>query len=145
MEVRWQRQRWEFPPLKLKNVAYRNRGDGTFEDVSQKWHFGTEDDISHSMAAADLDGDGDLDVVVNRFRSPALLLRNDARGPRVAVRLIGDAPNTQAVGAKITLLGGAIPIETREVSAAGLYMSHSDYLPSFSIPQSLSPPLIIDC
>src|SRR5258708_12914507 len=92
MEVRWQRQRWEFPPLKLKNVAYRNRGDGTFEDVSQKWHFGTEDDISHSMAAADLDGDGDLDVVVNRFRSPALLLPNDATCPPLSVPLLSPPP-----------------------------------------------------
>jgi hypothetical protein len=142
--ARWQRQRWEFPPLKLKNVAFRNRGDGTFEDVSQKWRFGTEDDISHTMAAADLDGDGDLDVVVNRFRSPALVLRNDAKAPRVAVRLIGDAPNTQAVGAKITLLGGAVPIETREISVGGLYMSHSDYLASFAMGTSDSATLVID-
>src|SRR2546430_5581594 len=114
--AQWQRQRWEFPVLRLKNVAYRNRGDGTFEDVSQKWRFGTEEDISHTMAAADLDGDGDLDVVVNRLRSPALILRNDASAPRVAVRLIGDAPNTQAVGAKIHLPRGRVPDVTRRVS-----------------------------
>src|SRR5215467_12938893 len=58
----WQRLRWQFPPLPLKNVAFRNRGDLTFEDASDKWHFGTEADYSHAMAAADLDGDGDLDV-----------------------------------------------------------------------------------
>ena len=143
-DVRWQRQRWEFPPLRLKNVAYRHRGDGTFEDVSERWRFGTEDDISHAMATADLDGDGDLDVVVNRLRSPALVLRNDASAPRVAVRLVGDAPNTQAVGAKITLTGGAVPIETREVSVGGLYMSHSDYEASFAMGTSDSATLVID-
>ena len=108
-DVPWRDTRWEFPALRLKNVAFRNRGDLTFEDESAAWRFGTEDDISHAMAAADLDGDGDLDVVVNRLGSPALVLRNDASAPRVAVRLAGDAPNTRAVGAKIRLLGGAVP------------------------------------
>ena len=137
-DVPWQRLRWQFPPLKLKNVAYRNRGDLTFEDVSQKWHFGTEDDQSHALAAADLDGDGDLDVVVNRLGAPALVLRNDASAPRVAVRLAGKAPNTKAVGARIRLLGGATPLQQREVSAGGLYMSHSDYLASFGMGKSTS-------
>ncbi|MEO8337631.1 MAG: FG-GAP-like repeat-containing protein [bacterium] len=132
----WQRERWQFPALPLKNVAFRNRGDLTFEDMSDKWRFGTEADISHSMAMADLDGDGDLDVVVNRLRAPALILRNDASAPRVAVRLIGDAPNTRAVGAKIRLLGGAVPTQVREVQVGGLYMAHSDYEASFAMGSS---------
>jgi hypothetical protein len=131
--TQWQRERWEFPPLKLKNVAFRNRGDLTFEDVSEQWRFGLEDDVSHAMAAADLDDDGDLDVVVNRLGAPVLVLRNDATAPRVAVRLIGEAPNTKAVGAKITLRGGAVPVETRDVAVGGLYLSHSDYLASFAM------------
>ena len=130
--VPWQRHRWEYPRLALRNVAYRNRGDLTFEDVSERWGFGLEEDLSHAMAAADLDGDGDLDVVVSRLGAPALVLRNDAAAPRIAVRLLGDAPNTQAVGAKIRVLGGAVPVQVREVTAGGLYLSHSDYLASFA-------------
>ena len=143
-DVPWQRLRWQFPTLKLKNVAFRNRGDMTFEDVSTRWRFGTEDDISHAMAAADLDGDGDLDVVVNRLGAPALVLRNDATAPRVAVRLVGDAPNTKAVGARIRLLGGAIPLQEREVVAGGIYLSHSDYEASFAMGKSDSATLVID-
>jgi hypothetical protein len=143
-DVGWRRLRWEFPPLRLKNVAFRNRGNLTFEDVSERWNFGTEEDISHTMAAADLDGDGDLDVVVNRLASPVLVLRSDASAPRVAVRLIGDPPNTRAVGAKIRLLDGAIPIEEREVVVGGLYMSHSDYLATFAMGKSDSATLVID-
>jgi hypothetical protein len=126
-DIPWQRLRWEFPALKLKNVAYRNRGDMTFEDASARWRFGVEDDISHTIAAGDLDGDGDLDAVVSRLGAPALVLRNDAPAPRVAVRLVGAAPNTRAVGARIQLLGGAVPVQQHEVAAGGLYMSHSDY------------------
>lgn len=142
--VQWQKTRWEFPTLKLKNVAYRNRGDMTFEDVSQKWHFGTEDAVSHTMAAADLDGDGDLDVVVNRLGSPVEILRNDASAARVAVRLVGDKPNTRAVGSKVTLLGGAVPVQKREVVVGGLYMSHSDYELSFAMGKSDSATLVVD-
>ena len=143
-DVSWRRLRWEFPKLHLKNMAFRNRGDLTFEDASTAWRFGTEEAISHALAAGDLDGDGDLDVVVNRLGFPALLLRNDATTPRVAVRLIGDAPNTKAVGAKIRLLGGAVPIQEREVVAGGLYLSHSDYEASFSMGTADSATLVVD-
>ena len=143
-DVGWQRQRWEFPRLALRNVALRNRGGMRFEDASEAWHFGTEPDISHAIAAADLDGDGDLDVVVNRLDSPALLLRSDSPAPRVAIRLVGDAPNTQAVGAKVKLFSGAEPIQMREVTAGGLYLSHSDYEMAFAMGRADSATLEVE-
>jgi hypothetical protein len=129
----WQELRWKFPKLALPNVAFRNRGNLTFEDAGAKWGFAQEPDVSHGMAVADLDGDGDLDVVVNRLGAPASVLRNNAPGRRVAVRLSAAAPNTRAIGARVRLLGGATPIQAQEVKAGGLYMSHSDYLLSFAM------------
>ena len=143
-DVNWRRQRWEYPPLPLRNVAFRNRGDLTYEDAGGRWRFGTEEDISHSIASADLDGDGDLDVIVNRLGAPALLLRNDASAARVAVRLRGDTPNTQAIGATIRLLGGAVPNQSREVVVGGLYMSHSDHQASFAMGSSDSARIVVD-
>lgn len=140
----WQRLRWQFPPLPLKNVAFRNRGDMTFEDASTKWNFALDAGYSHAIAAADLDGDGDLDVVINRLRAPPLILRNNASAPRVAVRLIGDAPNTQAVGARVRLLNGAVPLQQREVVVGGLYMSHSDYEVSLAMGKSDTATLEVD-
>ena len=142
--VAWQKLRWQFPRLALKNVAFRNRGDLTFEDVSAAWGFGTEEDVSHAVASADLDGDGDLDVVVNRLGAPALMLRNNAGAARVGVRLIGQAPNTRAVGAVMRLEGGATPIQVREVAVGGLYMAHSDYLASFAMGKADSAALVVD-
>ncbi|MBS1241427.1 MAG: ASPIC/UnbV domain protein, partial [Gemmatimonadetes bacterium] len=130
--VDWRRIRWEYPPLKLPNVAFRNRGDLTFEDVSKAWGFGVEDDISHGLAIGDLDGDGDQDVILNRLESPVAILRNDAPAPRIAVRLVGEAPNTGAIGSRIKVLGGPVPVQTREVSSGGLYLSHSDLLQTFA-------------
>ncbi len=132
-DVPYQRIRWQFPRLPLHNVAFRNNGDLTFADASSAWRFGTDADISHGMASADLDGDGDLDVVVNRLDAPALVLRNDATAPRVAVRLVGDAPNTRAVGARLTLRATGLPTQTREIAVGGLYLSHSDYTQSFAL------------
>jgi len=136
--VPWQQIRWQFPRLMLPNVALRNRGDLTFEDKSAAWRFGVTPDISHAIATADLDGDGDLDVVVNRLDAPALVMRNDASGARVAIRLVGDAPNTRAVGARITVRNGAVPLQAHEVVAGGLYMSHSDYAATFAMGESPS-------
>jgi hypothetical protein len=143
-EVPWRRIRWEFPRLALPNVAFRNRGDRTFEDASAAWHFGTEPDVSHAIATGDLDGDGDLDVVVTRLGEPVRLLRNEAQAPRVSVRVRGAAPNTQAVGAVIRLLGGAVAEQRREVTAGGLYLAHSDPVASFAMGTADSATLVVE-
>ncbi len=128
----WRDLRRGYPPLAQNNVAFRNRGDRTFEDASARWRFGLEKDVSHGMATADLDGDGDQDVVVNRLNAPALILRNDAAAPRLAVRLAGMTPNTRGIGARIRVLGGAVPDQAREVTAGGLYLSGSDQAITFA-------------
>jgi hypothetical protein len=124
-EIDWHRMLFEFPPLPLPNVAFRNRGDLTFEDVSRAWRFDLGPDVSHAMALADLDGDGDLDVVINRLGKPAML-RNDATAPRIAIRLHGTAPNSAGIGARVRVLGGAVPLQGREVVAGGHYLAGSD-------------------
>jgi hypothetical protein len=122
-DMDWNQQRMTYPKLAVPNYAFRNRGDLTFEDVSDRWHFSAGPDLSHGMASGDLDGDGDLDVVVNRLGSPALVLRNDATAARVSVTLRGAAPNTGGIGARVRVTGGPVPVQAREMTAGGLYLS----------------------
>ena len=143
-EIDWRRMLFEYPPLPLPNVAFRNRGDSTFQDASQAWRFDLGPDISHGMALADLDGDGDLDVVINRLGKPAAVLRNDAVAPRIAVRLRGAAPNTGGVGSRVRVLGGAVPSQEREVIAGGLYLSDSDGLLTFATGKADSVTIAVD-
>jgi len=65
-------------PAGLPNRLYRNRGDGTFEDVTERSGLAVLDDTSESLFA-DIDNDGDQDLVLTLSAGPALFL-NDGKG-----------------------------------------------------------------
>jgi hypothetical protein len=65
---------------KLKNVLYRNKGDGTFEDVTDKAGVaGTEDSYGMAASCADYDNDGDCDLYVCNY-GRSILYRNNGDG-----------------------------------------------------------------
>ncbi|WP_419949861.1 CRTAC1 family protein [Candidatus Palauibacter sp.] len=133
IQVDWRRENGAFPLLRLRNLAFRNLGDGTFEEWGEAWRYGEDPDVSHGIAQGDLDRDGDLDIIVTRMNEPPLVLRNDAAAPRVAVRLRAGGANSQAIGARVELLGGALRRQTRQVTAGGMYLSGSDPLLAFAM------------
>lgn len=120
-----------FPPLYVPNLAFRNRGDLTFEDLSQTWGFNLPG-ISQGLALADLDNDGDLDLVLNNLNQNASFYRNNSSTPRVAIRLRGNAPNTRAIGARLTVRGGPVPRQDQTIVAGGRYLSADDSLRTFA-------------
>jgi len=117
----------EYPSLSLPNVAFRNNGDRTFSRMGKDWGFSTQDEVSHGLATADFDRDGDLDLAVNRLNEEAALYESRAPAPRIAVQLSAPPPNTQGIGATITLEGGpgAGAPQRRELTAGGDYLSSS--------------------
>ncbi len=120
-----------FPKLSTPNVAFRNRGDATFEEVSQAWGF-TVDSMSQGAAIGDLDGDGDLDVVMNDLMDAPAFYRNNASAPRILVSLRGRVPNTRGIGASVTVRALGLPDQTQEIIAGGRYLSGDEPVRSFA-------------
>ena len=120
-----------FPRQAEGNLVFRNQGDLTFQELSHQWGFDWKG-VSSAMALADLDNDGDLDVVVNTLNGPALLYRNNSPAPRVAVRLKGLPPNTRGIGSRIAVSGGPVPLQTQEMICGGRYLSSDDPMRVFA-------------
>ncbi|HXJ56708.1 MAG TPA: VCBS repeat-containing protein [Verrucomicrobiae bacterium] len=113
-----------YESLELPNLALRNRHDLTFEEVGAAWGFNATG-ISQAIALADLDGDGDLDVVINNLNREAWLYRNNATATRLGVRLQGRPPNTRGIGSRIQVTGGPIA-QSQCLIAGGRYLSSDD-------------------
>jgi len=124
--IAWNREQGAFPRHDAHSVAFHNTGALGFTNASAAWHFGVDSAITHGIALADLDGDGDLDVVVTRLDAPPVVYRTQTTAPRVAVRLRGPAPNVAGIGATVTIRAPSLPAQTREMMPTGYYLSGSD-------------------
>ena len=132
--VPWDEEQGQFPPLATRSIAFRNTGDLTFRAMPDGWGLGTVEAISHGVALADFDLDGDLDLVVTRLNAAAVIHRNEATAPRVAVRPVGIGGNRLGIGATVTVRGAAAVTQSREVTAGGYYLSGSEAQLVFAAP-----------
>ena len=122
--------RFMFKPLVLRNLAFRNQGNLRFTEKSADWGF-DHAGISHGMALADLDNDGDMDIAVNNFNEAATVYRNNSPAPRIAVKLRGTQPNTQGVGARITVEAEGLR-QSQEIIDGGRYLSDDEAVRVFA-------------
>jgi hypothetical protein len=102
--------RRQIPSVKLLNQAFRSHGteDGQvrFDNTTTAWGI-TEESFSNGAAYVDLDGDGDLDYIVNNLEDPAHLYRNNSNEQPdpdrhyLRIALQGPANNAAALGARL--------------------------------------------
>jgi len=121
----------EYPRLSLSMQAFRNLGDLHFREVGREWGFDRMG-VKHGISCADLDNDGDLDLITNDLNDEAGIYQNEGTRPRVAVRLKGAGANTRGIGSKIWLYGGAVPVQSQEVICGGRYLSCDDAVRVFA-------------
>lgn len=92
------------PSIKLQNYTYRNRGDLTFENVGDQWGL-SEKTFSNGSAYADLDNDGDLDLVVNNINDVASIYENRSdqysENNFLRVKPISDQPGVTVLNTKV--------------------------------------------
>ncbi len=86
-----------WPSTRLKNYVYRNKGDLKFEDVSKKWGLDQAQN-SNGAVYADLDNDGDYDLVLNNMDSPASIYKNNSANNFLKLRIKNNRDNTCAQG-----------------------------------------------
>jgi hypothetical protein len=87
------------PSQRISNYAFKNKGGIEFEKVAKPWGFDTPS-FSNGMSYADLDNDGDLDVVINNIDAPAFIYNNKATGNFLKIELEGSDKNKFGFGAK---------------------------------------------
>jgi len=94
------------PSTPLPNYAYKNNGDLSFSKKSYEWGVGQKG-FTQGAAFADLDQDGDLDLVTNNIKDFAWVYENKANEmfeqKYVKFKLEGSPQNPDAIGAKVTL------------------------------------------
>jgi hypothetical protein len=118
-----------------RRLLYHNRGDGTFEEVAARYgQVLMEDRVSRGLAVGDIDNDGRLDVVINDLDGSPQVLRNELASPGhwLIVTLKGRAPNTDAIGAIVTLRANGVT-GTRYVRSGTSYISQSDMRQHFGL------------
>ena len=123
----------ESPPRVEQNFAFRNLGDLRFENVSASWgldHHG----ISFASAYADLDRDGDLDLVTANLEEEISIYRNNAEGGHhLQVNLVGTRSNRRGVGARVELTLGDGSSLVRTVDPMTGFKSSNDPLVHFGL------------
>ena len=98
----------EIPEVKIHNYMFKNNGELAFEDKSMQWGFDTPV-FSNGAVYADLDNDGDLDLVINNINDKAGIYENKQRQLEpesshfIRFDLKGDVNNITGIGSEITI------------------------------------------
>ncbi len=121
------------------DVLYHNNGNGTFTDITQDACGGYNNPCTPSLAVADVDRDGDLDLFLGnniykgQYHSANVFLRNNGNTNHWAqFKLIGHKSNRFAIGARITLFSNSFQ-QMLEISGGHVFGSQNSLVAHFGL------------
>jgi enediyne biosynthesis protein E4 len=129
------------PAIKVPNFMYKNNGNLSFTNVSKDWGIDIPS-FSNGAAYADLDNDGDLDLVVNNINDKAFLFKNTTSEAKNTVKnnflrlkLKGSPQNPHAFNAEATVFYGNQK-QIAEIESCRGYLSKSEDVLHFGLGQT---------
>lgn len=118
------------PSTPVPNYAFRNNKDLTFTDATTDWGFDIPS-FSNGAAYADLDNDGDLDLVINNVNQELFVFKNNAdtftENAYLKIKLEGEKPNTFGIGSVVEIYSGNEIIRQELIPSRG-FQSSIDYV-----------------
>lgn len=119
----------EMPYGDVTNFFFRNNKDLTFQDVSATWNIAKKS-ISNGAAYADLDNDGDLDLIINNINASAEILENQqaqqldqSKNKFLKIRFKGLNGNKFGIGSRVEAFGNKGQISQENFTSRGFQSS----------------------
>jgi hypothetical protein len=117
------------PQNKVSNYMFQNQGDLTFKNKAKKWNLDTPS-FSNGSVYADLDNDGDLDLVVNNMKDIAFVYQNNSDNNYLQLKFKGPKNNPLALGTKAYVFAKNLQ-QVQELYLSRGYMSSVQPLLNF--------------
>jgi hypothetical protein len=100
----------KMPSTRTSDYIFRNNGDLTFSNTTKEWGL-DHPNLSFGATYADLDNDGDLELITNNTNETAAIWVNrseKAKSNYLRIRLKGSSSNPMGIGAKIFVEAGGL-------------------------------------
>jgi len=130
----------KMPSTKVHNYIFKNNFNYQFTDESYKWGL-EKKSISNGANYADLDNDGDLDLIINNLNEYAWIYENNTNtllgNNYLKIKLKGEGKNRNGIGAKVILEMDSTSYMQEQYPARG-FQSSVDYVLNFGIGKATS-------
>ena len=138
----WDNLLEHIPQIKIPNYAFKNNGSLTFDDVTDQWGL-EQPSFSNGAVSVDIDGDGDLDYVVNNINDPASIYENTISHEKEGNNYMqftfkGSTQNLDGFGAELILFYEKSKKQYAEYTPYRGYLSSLEPLVHFGLGQTAS-------